>query len=71
MENNWTKVYTTENAFTAEIIRQALTENEIPAVVLNKQDSSYKSFGVVNVMVHLEDFDKAIAYLIENHLNEN
>jgi hypothetical protein len=71
MENNWIKVYTTENAYTAEIIKQALTENEIPAVVLNKQSSSYKSFGVINVLVHQGDFDKAIAYLIENHLNEN
>jgi hypothetical protein len=71
MEHNWTKVYTTENAYTAEIIKQALTENEIPAVVLNKQGSSYKSFGVINVLVHPGDFHKAIAYLIENNLNEN
>lgn len=68
MENSWIKVYTTENAFTAEIIKQGLIESEIPAVVLNKQDSSYKTFGVLTVMVRPEDFDKANAYILENNL---
>ncbi|MEJ5962313.1 DUF2007 domain-containing protein [Pedobacter immunditicola] len=68
MENSWVKVYTTENAFTAEIIKQGLIESEIPAVVLNKQDSSYKSFGVLTVMVRPEDFDKANTYILENNL---
>lgn len=68
MENNWIKVYTTENAFTAEVIKQGLIENEIPAVVLNKQDSSYKSFGVLTVMVRPEDLEKAKAYILENEL---
>jgi hypothetical protein len=68
MENNWVKVYTTENAFTAEIIKQGLIESDIPAVVLNKQDSSYKSFGLLTVMVHAEDEEKAKIYIIENEL---
>jgi len=68
MENSWVKVYTTENAFTAEIIKQGLIESEIPAVVLNKRDSSYRSFGVLTVMVRPEDFDKANAYILENNL---
>jgi len=71
MENNWIKVYTTENAYTAEIVKQALIENDIPAVVLNKQDSSYKSFGVLTVLVHPDNVDKAIVYLSENELNED
>jgi len=68
MENSWIKVYITENAYTAEIIKQALVENDIPAVVLNKQDSSYKSFGVLTVMVRPEDFEKANTYILENEL---
>ncbi len=68
MENSWVKVYTTENAFTAEIIKQGLVESDIPSVVLNKQDSSYKSFGVLTVMVRPEDFDRANTYIIENNL---
>lgn len=68
MENNWTKVYTTENAFTAEIIKQGLIENGIPAVVLNKQDSSYKAFGKITVMVHKDDFQPALDYILQNDL---
>lgn len=68
MENNWIKVYTTDNTFTAEIIKQGLIENEIPAVVLNKQDSSYKAFGTLTVMVHKDDFQKAIDYILQNDL---
>jgi predicted glycoside hydrolase/deacetylase ChbG (UPF0249 family) len=71
MESNWTKVYTTENAYSAEIIKQALTENGIPAVLMNKQDSSYKTFGVVMVMVHPDNVDEATAYISENNLDEN
>lgn len=71
MENNWIKVYTTENPYTAEIIKQALIENEIPAVVMNKQDSSYKSFGVLTILVHPDNFDQALAYILENNLNED
>ncbi|WP_432711776.1 DUF2007 domain-containing protein [Pedobacter sp.] len=68
MENNWVKVYTTENVYTAEILKQGLIENDIPAVVLNKQDSSYKAFGVMTVMVRPEDVEKANAYIKENEL---
>ena len=66
MENNWIKVYTTENAITAEIIKQALVENDIPAVVLNQQDSSYRVFGVVTVLVRPEDLEKAETFIKEN-----
>jgi len=68
MENSWVKVYTTENAITAEIIKQALVENEIPAVVLNKQDSSYTTFGTLTILVSPEDVEKATAYIQENEL---
>ena len=71
MENTWIKIYTTENAYEAEIVKQALIENEIPAVVMNKQDSSYKAFGVLNVLVHPENVDKALVFLSENEMNED
>jgi hypothetical protein len=68
MDINWIKVYTTENPYTAELIKQGLIEEDIAAVVLNKQDSSYKAFGVLNVMVHPDNFDKAIAYILQNNI---
>lgn len=71
MENNWTKIFTSEDPIKAEIIKQSLIENDIPAVVLNQQDSSYKVFGLNNVMVQKENVDKALAHLEANYSNED
>lgn len=51
MERNWVKIYTTTNPVQAEISKQMLEENGIVAVVMNKQDSSYR-FGLVELYVH-------------------
>ncbi len=63
MENNWVKVYTTENPVTAEIIKQGLIENDIAAVIMNKKDSSYQTFGIIEVLVNQKDLDTAEAYI--------
>jgi len=63
METNWTKVYTTENPVTAEIIKQGLIENDIAAVIMNKKDSSYQTFGVIEVLVNKKDVEKAEAFI--------
>ncbi|MET1057622.1 MAG: DUF2007 domain-containing protein [Pedobacter sp.] len=63
MENNWVKVYTTQDPITAEIIKQGLIENEIAAVIMNKKDSSYQTFGTVDVMVSEADLEAADAYI--------
>lgn len=59
-EDNWVKVYESDKITEAEIIRALLEENEIPAVVMNKRDSSYPSFGPVEIFVRPEDETKAI-----------
>jgi len=46
-----------------------LLQHNIPAVLLNKQDSSYRNFGNVEVYVHQEDFDHAIELLILNQFD--
>lgn len=63
MENNWIKVYTTQDPVTAEIIKQGLIENDIAAVIMNKKDSSYQTFGIIEVLVNKKDFDTADAYI--------
>jgi hypothetical protein len=63
MDNNWVKVYTTEDPITAEIIKQSLIENDIAAVIMNKKDSSYQTFGIVDVMVSGDDFEAAEAFI--------
>lgn len=51
MEKHWIKLFVTNNLIQAEITKQMLEEHEVPAVVINKQDSSYR-FGQVELYVH-------------------
>lgn len=69
MEKNWVRVYKSTNYYQSEIVKQMLTRNAVEAVLLNKQDSSYRNFGNVEVYVHQEDFHNAIELLILNQLS--
>lgn len=69
MEKDWIKIITYTNAIEAEIVRQMLVENNIPAVVLNKQDSSYL-FGKLELYVNIEDKPGALELIEQsNELN--
>lgn len=63
MESNWVKVYTTQDPVTAEIIKQGLIEYDIAAVIMNKKDSSYQSFGIIEVLVSSQDLAAAEGYI--------
>ncbi|MCX2432076.1 MULTISPECIES: putative signal transducing protein [unclassified Pedobacter] len=67
MSENWIKVYTTSDAFAAEVLKQGLTEAGIPAVTINKQLSAYH-LGEIHVLVSKDDFNKAIEYIVENEI---
>ncbi|QQS98295.1 DUF2007 domain-containing protein [Sphingobacterium spiritivorum] len=62
------KTYT--NAIQSEIVKQMLLENEVNAVVLNKQDSSYL-FGKIELYVNANDVEKANALIDELNPEEN
>lgn len=49
MASDWIKVYSTGNPIEAEIVLSMLREHGIEAVEMNKQDSSYHSFGYVEL----------------------
>ncbi|WP_345244475.1 DUF2007 domain-containing protein [Nibrella saemangeumensis] len=54
MFENWEKVLTTPMPYRAELAKAILAENEIDAVVLNKQSSSYPPFGNCEVYVPIK-----------------
>ncbi|MGJ1263035.1 putative signal transducing protein [Sphingobacterium spiritivorum] len=70
MEKDWVKIKTYTNAIQSEIVKQMLLENEVNAVVLNKQDSSYL-FGKIELYVNVNDVDKANALIDELNPEEN
>lgn len=52
-------VYSTDKPWQGEIAKQVLAENEIEAVIMNRQDSSYHSFGFVEIYISLENVEKS------------
>jgi len=64
----WYKIYATRNYAEANIIKGMLEENNVNVLILNKLDSSYLSFGYIElwVPVHLKDIANQ---LLNNALN--
>ena len=59
------KIFSTNNPNKAEITKQMLEENNINVVLLNKQDSSYNMFGVIELFVPENQEEDATAILKE------
>ena len=60
MEKDWVKVFASNLAYESEIIRGMLEENEIEAVIVNRQDSSFGAMlpGMDEVYVHMSNEEK-------------
>ena len=69
MKKNWINIFTSSNPIEVEIIKQMLEENNINAVVLNKQDSSYNMFGTIDLFVNETEQETALQ-LINKQNNE-
>jgi hypothetical protein len=67
MNNKWVKIYTSNEFFKSEMVKQVLVDHEIDAIIINKQDSSYK-FGEIEVHIHQNDFQKALETILQNDL---
>ncbi len=67
MGENWVKIYTSNQFFKSELVRQVLVDHEIEAVLMNKQDSAYK-FGEVEVHIHQTNFQQALEIILKNDL---
>ena len=64
------KIFSTENPNTAEITKQMLEENDINVVLLNKQDSSYLMFGLIDIYVNEKQVEKAKNLLNDIQMKE-
>lgn len=65
MEKDWKRVFLSGEMYRAEIAKEVLENHGVNSVILNQKDSSYTSFGNVEVYVHEDDADKAIELLKE------
>ena len=51
----WELIYSTPVPYKAEILKSLLEEADILSVIINKQDSSYLSFGEIELYVKQND----------------
>jgi hypothetical protein len=51
MEKGWVIAYTTNQEYKAGIFMEVLSDNDIPAQIINKMDRIYQTFGDIEVYV--------------------
>ena len=71
MEKNWINIFSSANPIEVEIVKQMLDENNITAVMLNKQDSSYNMFGSIDLYVKEENKSIALQLINKQHNERN
>jgi len=64
MSENWEVIYSTNQLYDAEMVKEMMADNEIECVIMNKQDSTYK-FGEIEVCVPIVEVLKAKQLIIE------
>ncbi|MBW8686026.1 putative signal transducing protein [Chitinophaga rhizophila] len=71
MEKDWVKIYYTNQAFRAEIVKGMLEEHGINVVLVNKQDSAYLIAlpGMAELFVHNSQEAEARQLLADNPEN--
>lgn len=70
MESNFSMIYETGNPIDAEIIQQMLKENGIESVTLNKRDSSYQLFGLIEIYCQTDEVVSALQLIKNKPFNE-
>lgn len=70
MKEDWHKIREFQNEIEAEMVKQMLESNGVPAVVMNKKDSSYL-FGKLELYVNNSLIEEAEALLNDNNQNIN
>ena len=62
----WVCVYKSNSRFDAEVVKGNVESNNIPCVLINKQDSTYMAFGYVELHVPQEFETQAKQLIIHN-----
>ena len=64
----WVVVYTSDQEYDAQMMKDALESSEIAATILSQKDSNFPATGdlaVIKVLVKSEDADAALAFIKE------
>jgi hypothetical protein len=58
MASDMVRIYSINNLYVAELVKQMLIDHNIQSFIVNKQDSAYK-FGEIELFVHRDHIMKA------------
>lgn len=64
MSENWEAIYSTDQLYEAELVKDMMADNDVECVIMNKQDSTYR-FGEIEICVPTEEVFKAKQLIIE------
>jgi hypothetical protein len=59
MDEHWEVIFSSSQQYQVEIMKAVLEGENIPCVIVNKQDSSYIAFGEIELYVKSDDILKA------------
>ena len=69
MQEEWVVVYTSTIMYDVSLRKGMLESQNIPAIILNQQDSAYLSIGEIELHVKKQDYMRA-KYLIDSQNGE-
>ena len=69
-ESAWELVFSSTALYGAGMVKSLLEEEEIPAIIVNKQDSSYITIVEIEVYVKRDDVLRAKQIVNQFHQNE-
>lgn len=58
MNDNWSRIYSTQYEHIAEIVKAVLEDNDMDCVLVSKKDSAYL-FGEIELYVNVENVLRA------------
>ena len=59
MDDQWEMIFSSSKLYQVEIMKSLFQDENIPAVIVNKQDSAYIVIGEIELYVKSEDVLKA------------
>ena len=60
MEKDWEKIFSSPLQLKVQMMKSLLAQSEIESIIINRQDSFYKSLGEIELYVKRENILKAI-----------
>jgi hypothetical protein len=64
MSDNWEVIYSTNQIYEAELVKNIMEDNDIECVIMNKMDSIY-GFGDIEICVSTENTFRAKQLILE------